>query len=72
VGECVVKPPPTGDRTHHFQHIEWESSVASLEIGTSSHSFPLVISSPLILVGGSQGTREGSSHSQIIESNIYG
>jgi hypothetical protein len=31
--------------------------VASLETGTPSHSFPFTTSSPLALVGGSQGTR---------------
>jgi len=56
VGECVAKPPPTGDRTHHLQHIEWESYVASLEIGKPSHSFSLVASPLFTLVEGSQRT----------------
>jgi len=44
--------------------------MASLEIGTPSHFFPLAASLPLALVGGSQGTRGGSSQSQITESKI--
>jgi len=56
VGECVAKPPPTGDRTHHLQRIEWESSMASPETGTPSRSFPLAISSSLVLVKGFQET----------------
>jgi len=60
VGECVAKPPPTGDRTHHLQRIEWESFVALAEIGTPSCSFPFAASLPLALAGGSQGTRKGA------------
>jgi hypothetical protein len=71
-GECEAKPPPTGDRTHHLQCIEWESSVASPETGTPSRSFPLAASLPLALVGGSQGRGGGSSQSRITESKICG
>jgi len=35
--ECVTKPAPTRDQTHHLQHIEWENYVASPETGTPSH-----------------------------------
>jgi len=57
VGECIAKPPPTGDQTHHLQHIEWESSMASLETRTPSCSFPFAASPLLALARGSQGTR---------------
>jgi hypothetical protein len=60
MGECVAKSPPTGDQIHHLQCIEWESSVASPEIGTPSHSFPLTTSSPLALAKGSQGIGGGA------------
>ncbi len=60
VGECVAKPPPTRDRTHHLQRIKWESFVASPEIGTPSCSFPFAASLPLALAGGFQGTRKGA------------
>jgi hypothetical protein len=40
-----------------FQRAEWESSMASPETRTLAGSFPLMVSSPLTLVGGSQGTR---------------
>jgi len=72
VGECVAKPPPTRDRTHHLQHIEWESSMASPETGTTSRYFPLPASPLFTLAGKSQETRGGSSQSQITESNICG
>jgi len=71
VGECVAKPPLTGDRTHHLQCIEWESYVTSHEIRTPSCSFPLAASLPLVLAGGSQGTwRVGSNQSRITESKF--
>jgi len=76
MGECVAKSPPTGDQIHHLQCIEWESSVASPEIGTPSHSFPLTTSSPLALARGSQGIGGGggggSNQSWITESKICG
>jgi DNA-binding helix-hairpin-helix protein with protein kinase domain len=40
----------------YLQRIEWDSSMASPETRTPSHSFPLVASPQLALVGGSQGT----------------
>jgi len=45
--------------------------VASLEIGTSSHSFPLVVSLPLVLVGGSQGTGGGPPANHKLPNQIF-
>ncbi len=44
--------------------------MASLEIGTPFRSFSLAVSLPLALAGGFQGTKGGSSQSQIIELKI--
>jgi len=60
VGECVTKPLPTGDQTHHFQCIKWESYVASPKIGTPSCFFPFVASPSFVLLGGFQGTEGGA------------
>jgi hypothetical protein len=66
VGECVAKPHPIGDRTHHLQRIEWESFVASFKTGTPSLSFPLTISPPFVLVGGSQGTKGAPTNHELL------
>jgi hypothetical protein len=65
VGECVAKPLLIGDQTHHLQCIEWESFVASLEIGTPFHSFPLAASPPFVLVGDSQGTQGAPANHEL-------
>jgi hypothetical protein len=74
-GQCWKSPPKSGwvcnqttsnrDRIHHLYHIEWESFMASPEIRTPIGSFPLVISLPLVLARGSQGTNGLLTHSQV-------
>jgi hypothetical protein len=71
VGECVDKPPPTWDQTHHLQHIEWESSMASPETRTPFCFFPFVFLRCSLWLKALKG-RGGSSQSWITESKICG
>jgi len=70
VSECVAKPFPTMDRTHHLQHIKWESSVASPETGRLSRSFPFMASLSLALVGGVQGARGAPTNHELSNQNF--
>jgi hypothetical protein len=72
VGECVAKPPPTRDWTHHLQRIKWESYCGI----TWNRNTILFFSTRRFTVAhfglGLSRDQGASNQSWIIESKIYG